>query len=334
MAYWGASDKLWLSLTGPQRAAAMALLEADGRNPNDATNALGAMINRAQAEGQSLDQHVSRSIYQPTIEDAQRQRLYSIVQSPEFTQLSQLAESRVSGATPDWVHGADHFIAPPNVMLGLEAKEPNKYRDWGPNGSNWSGYDPDTGAYKNKVFEDNSHHFLKLYGDQPVAMAMPNAPVSAAAPPTSTTPATKSDDMDWLTALMGSMGGTGGTGTGGGNGGGFLSGLFGGSGGDAAAITPAAPATTPSSGLSPLPTNGPGGMLTQLFGGPKGGEADTGLALAQNAMTTAGGTRGPLSPLTRQPIDLSRLQQLLASRPMLGPRPPQPAQPQGYGYPA
>lgn len=314
MVYWGSSDKLWLSLSGPQKAAAMALLEADGRNPSDARNALGAMINRAEAEGQSLDQHVSRSIYQPTIEDNQRARLESIVNSPEFAPLADLATARARGTVPDWVNGADHFIAPPKVMLGLEAGNPTKYKDWGPNGSNWTGYDPATGEYSKKVFADNSHHFLKLYGDAPkgssdglLASYKPDTPAESEAKSPQTAPEPQGKNMDWLSAIMGAFGGGSGS-----PGGGALAGLFGGD--EAAAPTLGASPT-------PLPTDGAGGMLSGLFNPKGGGGADSGLALAQNAATMAGGAKAPLGPLSRTPVDMSRLQQLLAQRPMLGMRP-------------
>ena len=309
MAYWGSTDKLFLSLSGPQRAAAMALLEADARNPNDAKNALGAMINRAEAEGEPLGQSVSKSMYQPTIEDSQRARLASIVQSPEFAQLSALAESRARGQTPDWVSGADHFVAPPEVMLGLEAKAPDKYLNWGPRGANWTGYDPETGAYKNKVLEDGSHHFLKLYGDKP------NATVAEAQSPTLVSPKPQGKDMDWLSALMGAFGGGGGSPPAAAGGGGMLADLFGGSGLGEAAPT-AAPAATP----SPTAPGSSGGMLSTLFGGKGDMGSDAGLTLAQNAMASAGGAKPALAPLSRNPIDMSRLQQMLAQRPMLGVR--------------
>lgn len=329
MAYWGNSDQLWLSLSGPQRAAAMALLEADARNPVHAKNALGAIINRAEAEGQPLEQHVSRSIYQPTIEDSQRARLNSIVQSPEFAQLVELAQARTGGHVPDWVNGADHYLAPPKTMLALEAREPDKYKDWGPRGSNWTGYDPNTGQYGPKVFEDGSHHFLKLYGGRkPLTDAVGLADASAAPGPRlpSQQPSEPKSDavLPFLAALMNAGGpaASGAAATGGGGAGGFLSQMFGGDmggmgGEDAAAAPPAL------NGIAPLPTapGGAGGMLSQMFApGQPGGNA--GGDLAAQAMTgSANALRGGVPALARQPIDMTRLQQMLASRPMLGMRP-------------
>ena len=317
MAYWGASDKLFLSLTGPQRAAAMALLETDARNPNDAKNALGAMINRAEAEGEPLDRHVARSIYQPTIEDNQRARLASIVQSPEFAQLSALAESRARGQTPDWVSGADHFVAPPEVMLGLEAKEPDKYLNWGPRGANWTGYDPETGAYKNKVLEDGSHHFLKLYGDKP------NAVVAEAQSPTTASPKPASNDV--LPFLAQLFGGSGAATPAAAGGGGMLADML--KGGDLEKISTLMNGPPPTADTSATPSNS-GGMLSTLFGGgsaPSGEAPEGGLTLAQNAATSADTARppwarDPLSMLSRKPVDMNRLQQMLSSRPMLGVR--------------
>lgn len=167
MAYWGDSPE-WQRLNSLEKAAAMALLEADNRGGkvdlDSARNALGAMINRADKEGQDLGQHVSGKIYQPTIEDAQRARLPRILASPEFTQLQELAKARLSGAEPDWVNGATHFLAPEKTMLALEAQDPGKYKNWGPRGRNWTGYDPDTGEYKGVVMRDASHAFLAPEG--------------------------------------------------------------------------------------------------------------------------------------------------------------------------
>ena len=156
MAYWADSDPLWLSLTPTQKAAAMALLEANSGDLRGAVNVLGAMVNRAEAEGAPLGQHVSGKIYQPTIEDTQRQRLAQVVKSPAFSSLTALADKRLRGEAPDWAQGATHFLAPEKTMLGLEAKEPQKYRSW----RGWTGYDPETGSYEGVVFRDNSHAFL------------------------------------------------------------------------------------------------------------------------------------------------------------------------------
>lgn len=326
MAYWGNSDQLWLSLSGPQRAAAMALLEADARNPVHAKNALGAIINRAEAEGQPLEEHVSRRIYQPTIENSQRARLNSIIQSPEFAQLTELAQARTAGAVPDWVNGADHYLAPPKTMLALEAKEPDKYKDWGPRGSNWTGYDPATGQYGPKVFEDGSHHFLKLYGGRkPLTDAVGLAEPSAAPGPRlpSQQPSEPKSDavLPFLAALMNSGGATAASGAAGGPAG-MLSQMFGGDmggmGGEEAAAAPPA-----LNGITPLPTapGGAGGMLSQMFGGGQQPGSNAGADLATQAMTgSANALRGGVPALARQPMDMTRLQQMLASRPMLGMR--------------
>ncbi len=163
MAYWG-NNKYWRSLSGPERAAAMALLEADSRNGRidvgSARNALGAMINRSARDRVDLGEHVSQRIYQPTIEDRQFARLSKVIGSPEHRQLTELAQSRLSGQTEDWVQGATHFLAPEKTMLALEAREPMKYRSW----RKWTSFNPETNEYKGVLFRDGSHAFLAPEG--------------------------------------------------------------------------------------------------------------------------------------------------------------------------
>lgn len=311
MAYWGNNDPLWLSLSGPQRAAAMALLEArvgqGGIDVNDARNALGAIINRAQKEGQPLGSHVSKSIYQPIIEDDQRSRLQDIVNSPEFNNLTNLAQKRVSGEIPDWVKGADHYLAPPQIMIDLYNKDPDKYHNWGPfpntkgtPGENWTNYDPETGQYKNVVFSDNSHHFLNLLGDNPESpqSQIPIPPATASAPPATT--GKKENPM--LETLLASLFGGGSGGPTAALGGGQMTplGQVGGS-----------PAMGSSTGDNAL------GMLQPLFQNNQ--QNNAGPSLAQQAMqnaSTGGGQQSNL--LQRRPVDLSGLQALLAKKPMLG----------------
>lgn len=161
--YWGQNAD-WQQLDDVTKAAVMAYLEADSKNGKvdlgSASNALGAMINRADKEGVPLGQHVSGKIYQPTIEPTQYARVGKALQSDEVAQLKQLARERLSGEREDWVNGATHFLAPERTMLALEAREPNKYRNWGPRGQNWTGYDPLTGEYRGVVLRDASHAFL------------------------------------------------------------------------------------------------------------------------------------------------------------------------------
>jgi hypothetical protein len=168
--YWG-RDPEWLKLSPTERAAAMALLEADSSNGRidlgSARNALGAMINRADKEGVDLGEHVSGKIYQPTIEPAQRARLNKIIGSPEHQEMVALANRRLAGDEADWVNGATHFLAPEKTMLALEAREPNKYKNWGPRGQNWTkfGEDPERpNEYKGVVMRDASHAFLAPEG--------------------------------------------------------------------------------------------------------------------------------------------------------------------------
>lgn len=300
MAYWG-NNALWQSLSGPQRAAAMALLEANvgnqGINVSNARNALGAIINRAESEGQSLSDHVSRSIYQPIIEDNQLRRLPQILQSPEFQQLTNLAEQRASGKVADWTGGADHYLAHPDVMLALEAKEPKKYRSW----RNWTQFNPETNEYDNVVLKDDSHHFLDL---------LPNKDGQTSVP--SSAPTKNKEDramIPFLTELLSTLGGS------------------------QAATTAASPTwmntpmATPAGGS--WMGQGQGGVLSDLFSGggspgnfgqalQKGLSGPEGMQLAQAAMQNASATGSPLSPLQMRQPDLSGLQNLLARKPMLG----------------
>lgn len=311
MAYWG-DNPLWQNLTGPQRAAAMALLEAevgrDGINVGNARNALGAMINRSIAEGQPIGEHVSRSIYQPIIEDNQYSRLNDVLQMPEFRELTNLAQQRLIGAVPDWVQGADHYLAPPQTMLALEAREPEKYKSW----RNWTQFNPETGQYGNVVLQDDSHHFLKLYGDRPAA-----APIMASAPrERGSAPSTERPDavIPFLASLgIGSAAMPG-----------ILGDILAGMGGSAA---PGAAAGGTAAGSSPLvaggsPVGNPtasmdanGGMLSDLLG-KFGGQSSDDPAVAAQQQAAGGGQR--LQPLVRRPIDMTKLQAMIQARPMLG----------------
>ena len=127
------------------------------------------MLNRAAKTGESLGQHVSRAIYQPTIEPAQWARLNRIIRLPEFAELAQLARDRFDGKVKDWVKGATHFLAHESVMLKLSGgvrPDPynpgqyvgnsRKYFSW----PKWTGFDAKTGSYRGVVFRDKSHAFL------------------------------------------------------------------------------------------------------------------------------------------------------------------------------
>lgn len=195
---WTSSNPTWQALDPYQKAAAMALMEADGANPDHAKNALGAILNRSAKSGEPLDRHVARAIYQPTIEPAQERRLNSILKNPAHAELTGWAERRSQGLEEDNVAGATHFLAKPSVMLALEAREPGKYKNWGPRGANWTGYDEKTGQYRNQTFADGSHAFLAPEGPHSIPYAgpagEPGAPVQVAsaqpAAETRSTPAT------------------------------------------------------------------------------------------------------------------------------------------------
>lgn len=168
---WTSSDPRWAGLTPFQKAAAMALMEADGMNPQAARNALGAMINRAAKTGADLGDHVGQAIYQPAIEPKQQARLDRILNTNAFHNLTTWAQRRAAGIEPDPVSGATHFLAPESVMLALERQNPSKYKNWGPRGANWTGYDPATGSYRDVVMRDSSHAFLAPEGAHSVPTA-------------------------------------------------------------------------------------------------------------------------------------------------------------------
>lgn len=174
MKTWTSSDPRWQALSQTERAAAMALMEANARNPDDAKHVLGAIINRSQKTGDPLGDHVSKPIYQPTIEPSQQARLDGILRDPNFQTLKAWAERRLAGQEPDPVQGATHFLAPESTMLALERKDPNKYKNWGPRGANWTGYDPATGSYKGVVMRDGSHAFLAPDGSYNAPRAQPS----------------------------------------------------------------------------------------------------------------------------------------------------------------
>lgn len=149
----------------------MALMEADGARVDDARNALGAMINRAAKTGEDLAAHVSRRIYQPTIEPAQQSRLGRVLSNPAHAELTTWAQRRAQGLEPDPVKGATHFLAHPQVMERLSGGvrpdgrggyvgNSRKYHSW----PQWTGYNPSTREYRNQTTTDRSHAFLAPEG--------------------------------------------------------------------------------------------------------------------------------------------------------------------------
>lgn len=146
-----------------------------------ARNALGAMINRASKSGEDLGRHVSRRIYQPTIEANQQARLDRILASPAYADLTGWAQRRAAGQEDDPVQGATHFLAPESTMLALERRNPSKYKNWGPRGANWTGYNPETGQYNGVVMRDASHAFLAPDGAYSLPVKNPNVAMNAGA---------------------------------------------------------------------------------------------------------------------------------------------------------
>lgn len=153
----------------------MALMEADGMRIDDARNTLGAMINRSAKSGEDLGAHVSRAIYQPTIEPSQQARLDRILKSPYFSELTGWAQQRAAGQIDDPVGGATHFLAPEKTMLALEARDPRKYRSW----RSWTGFDPKTGSYNGVMMRDASHAFLAPDGAYTAPASQPNVAMNA-----------------------------------------------------------------------------------------------------------------------------------------------------------
>ncbi len=164
---WTATDPRWAALDPFQKAAAMALMEANGGRDQstDAHNVVGAMVNRARKGGEDLGVHVGQSNYQTSLERAQQGRLSSIIGNASFPALTEFARARWEGRAEDNVAGATHFLAHEPTMRSLSAREPNKYRSW----RGWSGYGRDEpGAYSNPdrapVVRDASHAFLHPEG--------------------------------------------------------------------------------------------------------------------------------------------------------------------------
>jgi hypothetical protein len=188
---WTRTNPTWSKLNPFQRAAAMALMEADGMRIDDARNVLNAIINRAAKGGENLGSHVSGKIYQPTSEAAQERRLGRILSSPQYRELVSYAQARAEGRVQDTVGGATHFLAHPEVMIAYQRKNPDKYHDWGPfpnskgkPGINWTGYDPKTKKYANQTVSDRSHAFLAPEGLYQGSGGAPAPQGSQGGPPT------------------------------------------------------------------------------------------------------------------------------------------------------
>lgn len=275
---WTSSDPRWLALNPYQRAAVMALMEADRMDPQSARNALGAMINRAARTGEDLGEHVSKPIYQPTIEPAQQARLDRILRSGEYNNLTSWAERRAAGFEPDPVSGATHFLAPEKTMLALERQNPAKYKNWGPRGANWTGYDPATGEYRGVVMRDNSHAFLAPDGAHSVAFnGQPTGSTQVAGLPGSPSgPAPVRNDQ----------------------------------------IAAPPPVSVASAAPSATTAKDTGGLLASLFGKP-GGDFQSAMASYQPPpIPTPPAPDAPVD--SRRPVDISQLLAIIQQRQNLG----------------
>lgn len=157
---WTQTNSQWLALNDEEKAAAMSLMEADGMRIDDAKNVAAAMVNRAAKNGHSLGQDVSSRAYQPTFEPTQEARLGKILQSEQYQKVRSFISDYQSGNVPDPTSGATHFLVHPQVMLNLEAREPNKYRSW----RGWTGFDQGSMTYAHQTITDRSHAFLAPEG--------------------------------------------------------------------------------------------------------------------------------------------------------------------------
>lgn len=172
--HWG-RDQKWRSMGPYQMVAAMAILETRKEKDGSfcfacAENIVHTIINRASLDGDKLDDHVSKSIYQPVIEPYQYKVLARYVGTPAHKRLSEIAYKRHTGQIKDKINGATHYLVHSRVMVALQRKQPCKYWNWGPfkcngkEGDNWTGYNPATKRYRNQVYIDRDHAFLAPQG--------------------------------------------------------------------------------------------------------------------------------------------------------------------------
>lgn len=175
--HWG-RDKTWRSMGKYQMVAAMAILETKKNKDGSfcfacSKNIVHTIINRAAFDNEStrLEDHVSKSIYQPVIEPYQYKVLSRYVGTKQHRELSKIAFQRHKGHIKDKVKGATHYLVHPHVMVSLQKKQPCKYWSWGPfkckgkPGVNWTGYNPETKQYRNQVHSDQDHVFLAPKGN-------------------------------------------------------------------------------------------------------------------------------------------------------------------------
>lgn len=168
MAYDWRGHPLWRRLSPEDKWAAMTIMEADNRSVKDAKNIAHAIFNRSQLHGKPIDKHLEEKpsrrskygTYQPLFERNQLARLPSILRSKEFREMRGYVDKVKKGEVNDPTKGATHYLAHANVMRGLERKNPTKYKDWGPRGSNWTGYSDETGDYEGVTLKDGSHSFI------------------------------------------------------------------------------------------------------------------------------------------------------------------------------
>lgn len=170
----------------------MGMMERDGDDFDAGLNTMHANANRAKKLGWDTDSVLNfkgkgagYGWFQPLDEPRQLARVKSLIQHPHFSRYVSEAEKLVRGEAEDRVGGATHYLSHPRKMVELSGgvyRAPDgtvrtnsrKYSSW----PTWTGYDPDTGQYRNQTFADKSHAFL----DPDAGSAPPSTSVRGRAP--------------------------------------------------------------------------------------------------------------------------------------------------------
>ena len=137
MAYFDWRDKpLWKGLDEDRQLALMGMMERDPKDPDGAYGVMSSVVNRAKHENKSISELLSEKkgskwgTYQPLYESDQYERAQGYLNDPEFKEKADWAADRRRGFNKDVTGGAVNYLAPEATMLGLEAKEPGKYKSW------------------------------------------------------------------------------------------------------------------------------------------------------------------------------------------------------------
>lgn len=172
MAYDWRNDPVWTSLSPQQKWAAMAIMEAGMKKPDQARNVAHAIYNRATLLGDPIDKHIETKKgkrygwYQPLYEANQRQRLPGILKSQAFRDMVEYVGGVERGEIPDTTGGATRYLVPPKKMYNLSGGVRMTKDGWRGNSSKyyswpkWTGFDPGTMSYKGETKQDGVHAFL------------------------------------------------------------------------------------------------------------------------------------------------------------------------------